>query len=192
MDELLERHVPRIDEPADWNDVLRRAKQHRHPRRRLLVVVVTGLAALIVAPALAVMLRDRGVHLPNAADRSNVVIIVQPTTGRVLVQAAPWKGHRGFCYVALQRRAGCVAYKERGTVALWPPLFGWTFDPRVRTGTATALGGKQVPLTVRHFGGRIDATFFVVRDRLPRLLHHVVLRDAQGRVIARLALRIKR
>jgi hypothetical protein len=40
-------------------------------------------------------------------------------------------------------------------------------------------------LTVQHFGGRIDATFFLVRDRLPRLLRSVVLRDAQGRVVAR-------
>jgi hypothetical protein len=185
MDELLDRYLPRIDEPADWNDVLQRAKQHRRPRRRLLAVTAVVLAAFIVAPALAVMLRDRGVHLPSAADRSNVVVIVQPLTGRVVLQAAPWKGHEGFCYVVLQLRAGCVAHKSRGTTLLYPPIFGWTFDQRVRTGTATGLGGKRFRLTVQHFGGRIDATFFLVRDRLPRLLRSVVLRDAQGRVVAR-------
>jgi hypothetical protein len=185
MDELLDRQVPRFDEPGDWGDVLRRARQHRRPRGRLLAVAVTVLAALIVAPALAVLLRDSGVQLPSAADRSNVVIIMQPTTGRVLLEAAPWKGHDGFCYLVLRVRAGCVPHKARGTVVLTPPLFGWTFDPRVRAGTATTFGGKHVPLTVQHFGGRIDATIFLVRDRLPRLLREVVLRDAQGRVVAR-------
>jgi hypothetical protein len=185
MDELLDRYLPRIDEPADWNDVQQRAKQHRRPRRRLLAVAAVVVAAFIVAPALAVMLRDHGVHWPSGADRSNVVVIVQPLTGRVVLQAAPWKGHDGFCYVVLQLRAGCVAQKSRGTTLLYPPIFGWTFDQRVRTGTATALGGKRVRLTVQHFGGRIDATFFLVRDRLPRLLRSVVLRDAQGRVVAR-------
>jgi hypothetical protein len=185
MDELLDRQVPRFDEPGDWDDVLRRAKRRRRPRGRLLAVVAAILAALIVAPALAVLLRDGGVQLPSAADRSNVVIIMQPKTGRVLLEAAPWKGHDGFCYLVLRVRAGCVPHKARGTVVLTPPLFGWTFDPRVRSGTATTFGGKHVPLTVQHFGGRIDATIFLVRDRLPRLLREVVLRDAQGRVVAR-------
>jgi hypothetical protein len=41
-------------------------------------------------------------------------------------------------------------------------------------------------LTVQHFGGRIDATLFLVRDWPPRMLRDVVLRDAQGRVVARI------
>jgi hypothetical protein len=185
MDELLDRHVPRFDEPADWNDVLRRAKHYRRPQRRLLAIAVTALAALIVAPALAVMLHDRGVHLPSGADRSNVVVVLQPRTGHVLIQVAPWKGHNGFCYVVLQLRAGCVPHKARGTTVLPPPLFGWTFDQRVRSGTAKTLGGKRIRLTVQHFAGRIDATLFLVRDWPPRMLRDVVLRDAQGRVVAR-------
>jgi hypothetical protein len=186
MDEVLDRHVPTIDEPADWGDVLRRAKQYRRPRRRLLAVAAAVVAAFVVAPALAVMLRDGGAHLPSGADRNNVVVILQPTTGRMLIEAAPWKGHDGFCYLVLQLRAGCVPHKARGTVMMWPPLFGWSFDPRVRTGTATTIAGKHVPLTVQHFGGRIDATLFLIRDRLPRLLRSVVLRDAAGNVVARL------
>ena len=187
MDELLDRQVPRFDEPGDWNDVLRRAKRQRHPRGRVLLVVVAAFAALIVAPALAVLLRDSGVHhLPSGADRSNVVVIMQPKTGRVLLEAAPWKGHDGFCYLVLRVRAGCVPRKARGTVMLTPPLFGWSFDSRVRTGTATTFGGRQVPLTVQHFGGKIEVTIFLIRDRLPRLLREVVLRDAQGRVVARI------
>jgi hypothetical protein len=190
MDDVLDRHVPRIDEPADWSDVLRRAKRHRRPRRRLLAVAATVVAAFVVAPALAVMLRNDGVHLPSGADRSNVVVILQPTTGRMLIELAPWKGHDGFCYLVLQLRAGCVPHKARGTVVSWPPLFGWSFDPRVRTGTATTIGGKYIRLTVQHFGGRIDATLFLIRDRLPRLLRSVVLRDAAGNVVARV--RVKR
>jgi hypothetical protein len=186
MDDVLDRHVPRIDEPADWDDVLRRAKQHRRPRRRLLAVAAVILAAFVVAPALAVMLRDRGVHLPTEADRSNVVVIMQPVTGRILIEVAPWKGHDGFCYLILQLRAGCVPHKARGTIVMWPPLLGWTFDQRVRTGTATTIGGKHVRLTVQHFGGRIDATLFLIRDRLPRFLRTVVLRDASGNVVTRL------
>ncbi len=85
----------------------------------------------------------------------------------------------------LLRRAGCVPHKARGTAVMWPPLFGWSFDARVRTGTATTIAGKHVPLTVQHFGGRIDATLFLIRDRLPRLLRSVVLRDASGTVVAR-------
>ena len=68
-----------------------------------------------------------------------------------------------------------------------PPLFGWSFDPRVRTGTATTFAGKQVPLTMRHFRGKINATIFLIRDRLPRLLSEVVLRDSKGRVVARIS-----
>ena len=185
MDELLERQVPRFDGPGDWNDVLERARRRRRPRGRLLVAAATALAVLVVAPALAVVLRDGGVQLPSEADRSNLVLIMQPLTGRVLLEAAPWKGHNGFCYVVLRVRAGCVPHKARGTGLLFPPLFGWSFDPRVRSGTATTLGGKHLPLTVRHFGGKIDAAFFLIRDRLPRLLREVVLRDAQGRVVAR-------
>jgi hypothetical protein len=42
---------------------------------------------------------------------------------------------------------------------------------------------------VQHFGGRIDATVFLVRDRLPRLLRSVVLRDAAGHVVSRFPLK---
>ena len=189
MEDMLDRHVPRIDEPGGWDDVLRRAKQHRRPRRRLLALAAAVLAAFIVAPALAVLLRDRGVHMPSGADLSNVVVVMQTTTGhpsRVLIKAAPWKGHDGFCYLALQLRAGCVPHKARGTAVLWPPLFGWTFDRRVQTGTATTISGKPVPLVVEYIGGRIDATLFFVRGRLPHLLRSVVLRDAAGDVVTRL------
>lgn len=185
MEELLDRHVPPFDGPGDWNDVLRRVKRRPRLRGRLLVAVVAVLAAFVVAPALAVLLRDRGVHLPSGADRSNIVVVMQPKTGRVLLEAAPWKGHDGFCYLVLQLRAGCVP-RSGQTAVLWPPLFGWSFDRRIRTGTATTIGGKHVQLTVRHFGGRIGASFFLVRDRLPRLLRSVVLRDAAGHVVARL------
>jgi hypothetical protein len=186
MDELLDRHVPRIDEPADWDDVLTRAKQHRRPRQRLLAAAAVVLAAFIVAPALAVMLRDRGARLPSGADRSNVIVIMQPRTGRMLLEVAPWKGHNGFCYLVLQLRGGCVPHKARSTTVLLPPLFGWTFDRRVRTGTAKTLSGKRVPLTVQRFGGRVDATLFLVRDWPPRMLRDVVLRDAQGHVVVRI------
>ena len=103
----------------------------------------------------------------------------------MLIEVAPWKGHDGFCYLVLQLRAGCVPRKARGTTVLLPPFFGWTSDRRARTETATTLGGKRIQLTVQHFGGRVDATFFLVRYWPPRMLRDVVLRDAQGRVVVR-------
>ena len=45
--------------------------------------------------------RDARATLPKEADRSSVVVIVQPLTGRILVQAAPWKAHDGICYAIL-------------------------------------------------------------------------------------------
>jgi hypothetical protein len=187
MDEVLDRHVPRFDAAGDWDDVLHRARPRR-PRARLLALAVGALAAFVVAPALAVLLRNNEAHLPAGADRSNVIAVLQPQTGRVLLEAAPWKGHDGFCYLVLQVRAGCVP-RSHQTAATWPPLFGWTFDARVRAGTATTTAGKHVPLTVQHFGGRIDATLFLLRGRLPRSLRDVVLRDAGGHVVTRLHIR---
>jgi hypothetical protein len=154
----------------------------------MLAIAAVVLAAFIAAPALAVLLRDRGVHLPNAADKSNVVVILQSQTGCMLLEAGPWKGHDGFCYLVLQIRAGCVP-RSGQTAVLWPPLFGWSFDRRVRSGTATTIGGKQLSLTVTHFGGRIDATLFLIRDRIPRFLQSVVLRDIAGRIVTSLRLR---
>ena len=55
MNEMLERLVPRFDEPGDWGDVLRRARGRRAPRRLVLVAAVVG-AALVVGPALGVLL----------------------------------------------------------------------------------------------------------------------------------------
>jgi hypothetical protein len=183
MDELLDRQVPRFDEPGDWDDVLRRAKKRRLPRRRLLAVTVAVVAACAVAPAVAVLLRDHK-GLPSGADRSNVAVVLQPRTGRVLLMVAPWKGHDGFCYFAFFNRAGCVPRSSQ-TVVMRPPTFGWTFDSRIRSGTTTTLSGRQVHLLVRHFGGRINATFFLVANRLS-FLRQVVLRDADGHVIARI------
>jgi hypothetical protein len=188
--QLLDELVPAFGEPGDWSDVLRRAGRRRLPSRKLVLVAVVAVAAFVVGPALGVLLtRDAAPHLPAQADRSNVVVILQPVTGRVLLEAAPWKGHHGFCYLALWIRAGCVPHKARGTVVLDPPLLGWSFDRRIVSGTATTGAGKHLGLTVRHFGGRIDATFFLVRDRLPRLLRTVVLRDATGHVVARVKIR---
>lgn len=187
---LLDELVPAFDDDAEWDDVLRRARRRRLPRRRLVLAAAVVVGALTVGPALGVLLtRDRGPQLPSAADRSNVAVVLQPATGRMLLKVAPWKGHAGFCYAGPRARGACVPHSARGTTLLFPPLFGWTFDRRVVSGTATLLSGKHVPLTLRRFRGRIDATVFLVRDRLPRLLREVVLRDAGGNVVARVRVR---
>lgn len=182
---VLDELVPAYEEQPDWNDVLRRAR--RLPASgRVLAAVVVAVAVFGVAPAVAVvLLRDHGLRWPSQADRSNVVIVMQPRTGRVLMEVAPRKDGNGFCYLVRPLRAGCVARSSQ-TVFMRPPLLGWTFDARVASGTATLLSGRTVPLFVRHFGGKVDATLFMLRGRLlPRLMQSAVLRDAGGKVIAR-------
>jgi hypothetical protein len=180
---LLDELVPQFDEPADWDDVLARARARRLPRRRLVLAVAVVVAALVVGPALGVLLtRHRGPQLPAGADRSRVGAVISPATGRVLLEVAPWEGHGGFCYLVLPVRSGCVPRSHK-TVVIRPPLVGWTFDPRVVSGRATTLSGAQIKLTVKHFGGRIDATFFLAGDRFPRFLRNVTLRDARGRIV---------
>jgi hypothetical protein len=182
---LLDDVIAPFDEPGDWDDVLRRTRDRRRPRRRLVLATAIVVAALGGGPALGVLLtRGSGPHLPPQADRSNVVVVVQPHTGRVLLELAPWNGHAGFCYL-VRIKAGCVPRTERRAMLLRPPLFGWTFDRRVVSGTAITLGGKHVPLTVTYFGGRIDATVFLDRRGYgPGFLREVELRDAAGRVVA--------
>lgn len=185
--QLLDELVGRFEEPADWDDVLRRAGARRLPRRRLVSTGAVVVAALVVGPALGVLLtQDRGPRLPAGADRSRIAVVLSPVTRRVLLEVAPWKGHDGFCYLLVPVRGGCVP-RAHNTVVFKPPLFGWSFDKRIVSGQATTLSGAHVPLTVKHFGGRIDATFFLARSRLvPRLLRSVTLRDARGRVVVRL------
>ena len=144
--QLLEELVPHFDEPPDWDDVLRRSQARRLPRRRLVLTAAVLAAALVVGPALGVLLtRDRGPQLPAGADRSRIAVVISPVTGRVLLKVAPWKGHRGFCYLLVPLRGACVP-RSRQTVVTRPPLFGWTFDPRVVSGWATTLsdGGLLV------------------------------------------------
>jgi hypothetical protein len=188
MNELLDRIVPPFDEPADWDDVLRRARTRRAPRRLVLAAAVLG-AALVVGPALGVLLtRDTTPRLPAEADRSNVVVITQPLTGRILVQAAPWKGHDGMCYVMLFERAACVPRTPRGAFVLASPITGYTFDSRVVSGTALTLTGKRVPLQIERFP-KLKVTFFLRRGRLPGLFKEATLRDAGGHVVARYLLK---
>jgi hypothetical protein len=184
---LLDELVPRVGGEGDWEDVLHRARRRR---RGPALVVALLVVALTPASALAVVLtRAAQATLPPGADRSNVVVVLQPLTGRIVVQAAPWKKHDGICFVLLGARAGCVPRSARNTAVLSPPLVGYTFDRRVVSGTAVTASGKHVRLLVHRFGGRVDATFFVTRDRLPRLIRMVILRDDNGRAVVRLALK---
>jgi hypothetical protein len=75
-------------------------------------------------------MRGAPAQLPRGADLANVAVVLQPQTGKMLLKVAPWKGHDGICYVAVQKLAGCM--RDRGqTVAFGPPPLVLTFDPRV-------------------------------------------------------------
>src|SRR5207253_5266278 len=126
--QLLEELVPHFDEPPDWDDVLRRSQARRLPRRRLVLTAAVLAAALVVGPALGVLLtQDRDPRLPAGADRSRIAVVLSPVTRRVLLEVAPWKGHDGFCYLLVPVRGGCVPCAHN-TVFFKPPLFGWSFD----------------------------------------------------------------
>jgi hypothetical protein len=181
--EALDEYVPLRAETPAWEDVLRRAGRRRSPR--LFAALAVAVAVFGGAPALAVvLLHDAKPGLPSGADRSNVAIILQPKTGRILLEVAPWKGQDGFCYFAYFARAGCVP-RSKQTVVTAPPVFGWSFDPRIVSATAKTFGGKHVRLTVRHFRGRINTTFFFA-PRPFALLRDIALRDRDGKVIVRL------
>jgi hypothetical protein len=186
MIELLDELVPPFGDDGDWNDVLRRAGR-RSRRPVLLAAAVFAVAAVVVGPALGVLLtRHTTPQLPKEADKKNIVVIMQPLTGRILVQAAPWKGHDGICYVMLFKRAACVPRTPRGTEVVTPPIAGYTFDSRVVAGSAVTFAGKHVPLQVAHFP-KLGVTFFLRRGRLPAFFAHATLTDASGKVVARYA-----
>ena len=185
--ELLDRAVPPFGGAGDWQDVLSRARPDRR-RRRALAAVAIAAAAIGVAPALAVLLRGGPPALPKEAERNRVVVIVQPLTGRILVEAAPWKGHDGICYLLSLKRSGCVAHTARGSLFLSPPVSGYTFDPRVASAQAVLASGARIPLRVERFP-KLHATFVAQRDRLPRDVRAVLLRDAGGAVVGRFAVR---
>jgi len=177
--QLLDELVPRDERPADWDDVLRRAGRGRG-RRRFAIAVVVAAAALLVAPALAVLLRsDRGPQLPAAADRSRVTVLIVPQTGRMLAKLAPWRGHEGMCFAAVIGRSACVA---RGS-AFMSLNSGYTFDPRVVSGTAVRpRSGTRVPLTLSRIP-KLGVTVFYARHDALRLLFRVELKDAAGSVL---------
>jgi hypothetical protein len=184
MIELLDELVPPFAGDGDWNDVLRRAGR-RSRRPVLLAAAVFAVAAVVVGPALGVLLTRHGPpQLPKEADKKNVVVIMQPLTGRIVVQAAPWKGHDGICYVLLFKRAACVPRTPRGTEVVTPPIAGYTFDSRVVAGSAVTYSGKRVPLQVVHFP-KLNVTFFLRKGRLPAFFARATLTDASGNVVAR-------
>ncbi|HEY1366549.1 MAG TPA: hypothetical protein VGF23_05525 [Gaiellaceae bacterium] len=187
-DAFLDEVVPRFDdEPPDWDDVLRRARPAR--RRRFVLVVAIAAAALAAAPAVAVLLtRSSGPQLPSGADRSRVFVVVQPRTGRVLVKAAPWKGHDGFCYV-LDQLSGCASRHGRGSVLLTSHgrAVGYTFDDRVASAEVDYRAGRKAGIPFRRLPAPIGAGFFVGRRVLPGT-QALVLRDRSGAVVTRFRL----
>lgn len=172
-----------------WEDVLRRSKR-RVPRRRLVLAAVVAVAALGGGPAVAVLLtQPPGPHLPKAADRSNVAVILQPKTGRIVVEVAPWKGHDGICYLLLDREDGCAGWVRHGAGFFGGTPGGYTFDDRVASVTAQLKNGRSVPLTLHHFD-RLRVTFFT-STRFHAFVRGYTLRDKNAVVLIRTRLPTK-
>ncbi|HEY3541140.1 MAG TPA: hypothetical protein VGK79_01235 [Gaiellaceae bacterium] len=171
-----------------WEDVLRRARR-RPPRRRLVFAGVVAVAALGGAPALGVLLtRAPGAQLPRAADRSNVAVAVQPVTGRVLVEVAPWRGRDGICYLLNHEISGCAIRSRHGAFFHTKPPLGYTFDARVASVIAILDNGKRARLRLYPFRTKLGVTFFVAPRFIHRAARSFELRDASGRVLSRVRL----
>lgn len=183
VDDLLDAYVPRVEQLPDWDDVRRRARRGRG--RRIAVAAAVAVLALGGAPALAVLLRDTAPQLPKAADRSAVFVVLQPRTGRVIVEAAPWKGRDGVCYLILRQVSGCSMRSRHGAGFFATPPGGYTFDPRIAHVTAILRGGRRVPLALHRLAGRLQVTFFTARGGVARGFE---LRDARGVLISRVRL----
>jgi hypothetical protein len=166
-----------------WQDVLRRAKR-RVPRRRLVLAAVAAVAALGGGPAVAVLLtQPPGPRLPKAADRSNVAVVLQPRTRRIVVEVAPWKGHHGICYLLLERESGCATWSPHGGYVSGGTPGGYTFDSRVRSVTAQFADGKSVRLTLHRFD-RLRVTFFT-STRFHAFVRSYTLHGEHGEVLSR-------
>jgi hypothetical protein len=198
---LLDELVPRVDGEGDWDDVLRRARSTR-PRRRLVLVLAFAVAALAAGPAVAVhLLSSAPPKLSKEADRSHgVFVVLQPASGRILIQAAPWKGHDGVCYLIVGKEAGCVPRKSGTTLTTtfsyttsYPfpkvprllALWGLTFDRRVVVAKAYFPNGTVRTIPVHRTGPRLGMTFL---GPLPLLLRRapssIELYDSNGHTIS--------
>ena len=180
---VLDAYVAPFDgEPEDWEDVLRRARRGV-PRRRTVLAVAIAVAALVVGPALGVLLtRETGPRLPAAADRARAVVALDPRTGGMLAEAAPWRGHDGVCILFVGRAAGCWHRTPRGTEALDAATaqWGYTFDRRATGADALLRGGRRVPLWFVRFGALGVAVFASTRT-IHGDVQAVVVHDAHGR-----------
>ena len=144
--DVLDAYVAPFDgEPADWEDVVRRVRRRRPhgwrmPRRRGVAVRAAHGRACPGLP------RGRPVPvLPGAADRGRVVAILDPRTGALQVQVAPWQGHKGVCYLFVGLQAGCVPRSAHGGITGTGTVFshgaahgttliwGFMFDGRAAT-----------------------------------------------------------
>jgi hypothetical protein len=164
----LEHYVaPFDDEPADWEDVLRRAGRRRRGRR-LALAVATAALLLGTAPALGVLLtRPEAPQLPRDRITGPVRTVVDPRTGATLLEAGRWKERRGVCYLVPHVRSGCLARGERTEILRPLPLL-----------THGAVSERGIRLRLHR-----PAAFAVLATALG-----VDLRGPDGKLLARIRL----
>jgi hypothetical protein len=187
IDDLLDELVPREPETLDWTGVLRAARASRRRRIMLVAAAACALGVAATAPALAVLLRDYTPRLPKAADAAHAVVVLNPATGNIVVEVAPWKGHDGICYLIAHRTDGCSMRSRRGGMFLSKAPAGFTFDQRVARVSVTLKSGRTVQLAIHRFTGRLQSTFFLGTSGVARTF---VFEDAAGHTISRMHLSV--
>ncbi len=203
LDHAFDRLVPPFtEETRRWDDVLRRAGSAagRRPSRPAALIAVAAAAVLVAAAAapplgvggrlidlVAGRTHTTRVHLPKAADRAHVAVVLDPATGRVELLAAPKRKDDGMCYAWFPGQSfGCgLRSKHGGGFDGGSRPFGYTFDARARSADVRLASGKRVQLRFVRFRGRIGTAFFFARHELDDPVKVYYVRDRAGTVILR-------
>lgn len=184
--ELLDVYVAPFDgEPEEWDDVVSRIRRRRLPRRRIALLAAVLAAALAGGPALGVLLlRDDSPRLPAAADKSHAVAALDPRTGRVAAEVAPWKGHDGVCILFTGRSAGCWPRTAKGGLIILAASgeWGFTFDHRATGAVALLLSWRRVPITFVRFPA-LGVAVFASTEPIRGDVQAVEVLGAHGRVL---------
>lgn len=177
----------RVLDDAAW----RQRRSRRYASRSRAAVVLVALALVVVPTALAFggrlvdLLASRPPQLPVQADRAHVHVVLEPRTGRVVAQFAPWRGHDGICFVLMQRDAGCARRSGLGVTVVMSAFgeWGYTFDSSVASAEGFISRREALPLRVVRLPSPLNVVFFYGAGRAHLRVQAVLLLDRRGRAV---------